>query len=188
MSVAVVESVSVVDAALCHAHADLDALLAGDLSRETDQVILGGLREVERLRRRLAAADHQLIAQAQQRGLGYTRESRDTAGLLVGLLRIGAREAHARARAAAECGPRVSLSGEPLPAEHEQVAAAQAEGEVSVEAARIITSTLRALPVDVDAEYATTVHDTLLDLARQVGPEPLGKAARHALLLADQDG
>jgi hypothetical protein len=188
VSVAVVEPVSVVDAAVGSAHAGLDVLLAADLSREADDAIVAGLREVERLRARLAAADHVLIAQAQQRGLGYTRATRDTAGLLVQLLRIGAREAHARVRAAEVCGPRVNLQGAPLPPQDPAVAAAQAAGEISEQAARIITSTVRALPVDVDTDYATTVHDTLLGLARKVGPDVVGKAARHALLLADQDG
>jgi uncharacterized protein DUF222 len=192
MSVDVIERDSISGAALTGMHERLDDLLTpesvGQLAGETDAAILNALRAIERLRRRLAALDHQLIVQAERRSLGYTHAARDTAGLLASALRIGTREAHARVKAAADCGPRTTLQGEPLPPVFDQVAAAQACGGISTEHARTIVTTMRALPGDVDPDYAQTVHDTLLHLARVADPDQLGKAARHALILAEQDG
>ena len=146
MSVDVVSGVLVSAAALAGAHACLDDLLAADLSAEPDEAMLAALRETERLRRRLSALDHLLITQAEQRGLGYTRAARDTAGLLVTLLRISSREAHARVRAARECGPRTALTGEHLPAVFGDIAAAQGAGvHAEIVASRMTVAELLAL-------------------------------------------
>ncbi|WP_375476602.1 DUF222 domain-containing protein [uncultured Jatrophihabitans sp.] len=174
-------------ASLAAMHAELDTLLGADLSVSSDADILDGLREAERLRRRLAALDHRVVTQLERRGVAQAKGYRDPQTLLVETLRVSRREAHARVSAARNLGPRVSLLGEVLPPVHPEVAAGQAVGVVSVEQSRIIVKALDQLPGHVTVEAADGIRDALLNLAAACGPEVVGKAARHALVTVEQD-
>ncbi|WP_375479037.1 DUF222 domain-containing protein [uncultured Jatrophihabitans sp.] len=174
-------------ASLAAMHAELDTLLGADLSVSSDADILDGLREAERLRRRLAALDHRVVTQLERRGVAQAKGYRDPQTLLVETLRVSRREARARVTAARDLGPRVSLTGEVLPPVYPEVAAGQAAGTVSVEQSRIIVKTLNTLPGHVTVEAGDAIRDALLTLAGVCGPESVGTAARHALVTVEQD-
>jgi hypothetical protein len=57
---------------LADCHAAVDTLLGADLTRASDQELLEGWRELERLRRRLAAVEHRLVLEAESRSLPQT--------------------------------------------------------------------------------------------------------------------
>ena len=131
---------------------------------------------------------HALIAEAETRGLARERGMRSTAVLLSRLLRITAGEARARVAAAADLGPRRGLSGEPLDPIYPAVAAAQAEGVISTQHAKIVIDTVEALPDPVRAEHENQVETDLVGYARQFDPQVLARAARRITALLDPDG
>lgn len=98
---------------LAAAHTVVDELQGVDLTRDTDDSVLEGLRELERLVRRLDSVGYGLINDAQRRGLPDAHGCRSMGRFLRHLLRLDARDAGPRAAAAEAVGPRVGLSGEP---------------------------------------------------------------------------
>ena len=125
---------------LARLDAVLDELTELDLTARSGEQVLGVLAGLEARVRRLAVVDQALVAEVDRRGLAAERGCRSTAALLVGLLRVGHREAAGRVCAAARLAPRVSLTGAPMPAEYPQTAAAQAAGVISPGHARIVTT------------------------------------------------
>src|SRR5882757_4541840 len=93
---------------------------------------------VETQHRRLPVVDHALIAELDHRGAAGELMARDTAALLREVLRVSPREATARHEAAVDLGPGYSFAGQPRPPLLPVVAAAQAEGAISPEHARVI--------------------------------------------------
>jgi hypothetical protein len=72
--------------------AAVDTLLAevadGAVGRLSDADVLAEVRELEVLRRRLATADHALVAELDRRGLAAILAMPSTSALLQGLLRL----------------------------------------------------------------------------------------------------
>jgi hypothetical protein len=91
----------------------LGAVSDGALNRVSDADLLAEVRELERLRRRLAAADHAVISELDRRGLAATLAMRTTPGLLQGLLRLSPHEAR---RNAASTPAASAARGPPSPA------------------------------------------------------------------------
>ena len=119
---------------------------ATDVVGLSDDALLAALTEHEVEDRRRVARRHALIAEVESRGLARERGMRSTAVLLSRLLRITPGDARARVQAAADLGPRRGLSGELLEPIYPVVAAAQAEGAISVAHAKLIVDTVEALP------------------------------------------
>jgi hypothetical protein len=88
--------------------------LPGVVARCGDADLIAEIRELEVLRRRLAAADHLLVAALEQRGIAGLVGPSTTSELLQDVLRLSPREANARVRAAEALGPRTGLTGEAL--------------------------------------------------------------------------
>jgi hypothetical protein len=86
------------------------------------------------------------------------------------------------------CGPRASLTGEPLEPLLPALAAAQAAGAVSGEHARVIVKTLHAFPPDLTAQELTDAEHTLVQLARQARPPEVAKAGARYLAYLRPDG
>src|SRR5919198_2005645 len=86
--------------ALAAAHAALDELAGLDLTGLGEDALLGLWRELERLRRRIPSIEHGLVLEAEARGLPQEHQLRNTAQLLLGLLRLDPHEAAGRVRAA----------------------------------------------------------------------------------------
>ncbi len=146
------------------------------------------MRDLEVQKRRLATVDHALIGEVDARGLAGERACRNTASLLGQVLRISPREAIDRVEAAADLGPRRALSGEVLPPVFPAVAAAQAAGVISPAHALVVTKTVNALPVAVQAEHDESVQQTLLTHAAEVDPVLLRHVARRISDTVNPDG
>jgi hypothetical protein len=184
------ESVRRVDpvVALSAAHAVLDDLLSLDLSGLDDGAMLDYWRDLERLRRRIPAAEHGLVREAEARGLPDRLEVRSVTALLRGLLRLDPGEAAGRVRAAEAAGPRRALTGEPVPAICPAVAGAQAGGEISERHARTIVQVLDRLPDAVQAEHGRQIETDLVGYGAQFDPHILAKLGERILAHHDPDG
>src|SRR5882757_8160039 len=166
----------------------VDALIALDLTRLGRDELLGLLRGLETQRRRLPVMDHGLIAELDHRGAAGELMARDTASLLREVLRVSPREATARHEAAVDLGPGYSFAGQPRPPLLPVVAAAQAEGAISPEHARVIAKTVSDLPKDVEFEHGAAVEARLVAEARRFDPSVLATLARRVVDLLNPDG
>ena len=88
-----------------------------------------------------------------------------TSALLQGLLRLSPYEAKQRVEATRACGPRATLTGEPLPPLHPQLADAQAAGLVSAEHIKVILAALNALPDTLSIEECGLAEKHLIQAA-----------------------
>jgi hypothetical protein len=146
------------------------------------------LSGVERRVRRFATVDHAVIAETDARGVAYERGCSNTSAFVSRLLGVGVGQARLRVRAAEQLAPRRTLTGEVLPAEFRATAAAQAEGAISVEHARTITATIKALPESVREENFDEIEPQLAGYARQFGLDQFRLLARHLVDVLDPDG
>ncbi len=172
-------------AALADVLGELASYLAdvsvGLLGKLTDADVLAELREFEVLRRRLAVADHTLVAELGRRALAGRLVLGSTSALLQATLRLSPHEARQRVAASQVCGPRWGLTGEQLETLLPEVAAAQAAGVVSAEHARVIASALDELPSSVDPSDASTAEQQLVRAASQLQPRQVGLVGQRIL-------
>jgi Domain of unknown function (DUF222) len=164
------------------------AIASYDLTTVAGDQLLELTRALEVQRRANTSIDHRLIAEMQDRGLAGDVGAANTAGLLRGLLRVSGAEARRRVRAAADMGPRRTLTGEASGPLFPRVAAAQAAGVISGEHAAVITSAVGKLPDVIAAEYEAEVEATLVAHAANFDPVELGKIGRRLLDVLDPDG
>jgi hypothetical protein len=167
--------------------AELLALQADDLTGLSDDQVLEYGRQLERTRRLLPSLDHRFISEAERRGLPAASCVK-TVAFLRGLLRLDPREAGARVRAAHAGAPRRALTGEPLPAEFPQVAAAQEAGEISDRHARIIVKTIEKLPDAMQVDHGAQIEADLVGYAERFDPHHLARLAEHVRHCYDPDG
>jgi Domain of unknown function (DUF222) len=166
----------------------VDELLGVELSACSREELLLLTVGVERQRRRLSAADHRLVGQLDSRGVAKELCVSSTAALLSQLLRVGRREAAARVAAAAELGPRHAVTGERLAPVRSRVAAAQADGEISEQHARVIREAITVLPARVQGEQGEAVEQALVEHAAALDPDQLARVARRLGDVLDPDG
>ena len=166
----------------------LDEFTTLDLTRYGDDELRDLLAGVERRVRRFAVVDHALIAETESRGLGQQHGCANTTAFLARLLGIGTGQARLRVRAAQHLAPRRALSGENLPPEFPITAAAQAEGAISVEHARVVTGTIKALPAALRDEQFDEIEAELVDYARRFNLDQFRLLARHLGDVLDPDG
>ncbi|HEY3716653.1 MAG TPA: DUF222 domain-containing protein [Jatrophihabitantaceae bacterium] len=166
----------------------MDALIALDLTRLSRDELLGLLRGVETQDRRLPVVDHALIAELDHRGSAGELMARDTASLLREVLRVSPREAQARCQVAVDLGPGRTVTGQPRPPLLPVVAAAQAEGSISPDHARVIAKTVSELPKDVEAEHGAAVETRLVAEAQRFDPSVLATLAQRVVALLNPDG
>lgn len=144
------------------------------------------VRGVERQCRRLAVVDHALIAELDERHVAAETGCASTAVLLAQLLRLSPAEAKARVAAAADLGPRRSVTGERLPSLFLRVA--QAAGAIAASHARVIIRAIANLPAKVEREHGAVVEATLVDHAASLDPDRLSVLARRIGDTLDPDG
>lgn len=161
---------------------------AGSLDQLSDDEVLTELRELEILRRSLAVADSALIAQLDRRGLAGRLVMSSTAAVLQGVLRLSPHEAKHRVEAARACGPRATLTGEPLPPLRPYLAAAQASGQVSAEHTKVIVAALNALPTTVGAEDCALAEKHLVEAASTLRPREVGMLGHRLVAYLHPDG
>jgi hypothetical protein len=176
------------DALLARLDSVLDEFTTLDLTGHTDDQLIEILTGLEQRVRRFATVDHALIAETETRGVAIQHGCSNTTAFLARLLRIGVGQARLRVRAARELAPRRTLLGEVLQAEFPATAAAQADGAISPEHARVITSTIHALPADVREESFEQIESELAGYARQITLDQFRLLARHLGDVLDPDG
>jgi hypothetical protein len=150
--------------------------------------VLSVLTQMEALTRRLPSLSHRLLARFQREACPRELGAKSLQAVLTERLRIGGTEAHRRLHEAAELGPRVALTGEPLGPVLAKVAAAQADGRIGGEHVRLLRRFFDQLPLAVDAVTRELCEDTLVGVAVGQGPEELRAAAERLKALLDQDG
>ena len=143
---------------------------------------------VETQLRRLPVFDHALIAEMDRRDLAGEVGARSTAAVLVDALRLTPGEAKTRVTAAENLGPRVGLGGEPLPALFPHLLAAQADGAISVEHARVVVHTIDRLPHALQLDHADAVETVLVAHARDFNPTIVAGLGRRIRDHLDPDG
>lgn len=168
--------------------AGVDAVLGLDLVDLNSLELLEVLRAVEVQTRRSAVIGHRLVAEVDDRKVAAEVCQPSTAVLLRQLLCLSPREASRRVKAAADLGPRRTLTRQVLPPLFDRVAAAQAAGVISPEHAWVITATIDKLPHAVEAEYGLAVQNCLLDQAADLDPMRLANLARQLVDYLDPDG
>ncbi len=166
----------------------IDELLDTDLVGLSRAELLDLVRAVETQRRRLAAVDHVLLAELADRRVAAELCVPNLAMLLVQLLLITPGQARARVKAAADLGPRRSLTGEVMPPIFDATAAAQAAGEISLEHARVIVDAIDHLPGAMQALYDRAIEATLITHAHTLDPSRLAVAATRIHDYYDPDG
>jgi hypothetical protein len=166
----------------------IDALAALDLTALSRDELVGLTRAVETQRRRLPVVDHRLVAELDSRGVAFELGCASTAALLRTALRLAPADAKARVTAAADLGPRRAMSGEALPPLFTRVAAAQAEGVISTQHAKVIVDAIDELPAQVQAEHGAGIEERLVADARAFDPAQLCRLARRIVAIIDPDG
>lgn len=169
-------------------NAAVGALVSSPLDGLGDDEVPALAVELERQRRRLAAADLRLIRELEMRRSDGRYGRASVAELLVSLLRITPAEAKARVRDAGDLGTRRTLQGEPLPPLLPATAQAVERGEVSSAHVAVIAKAVDAVPAAAPAGAADIVESTLVEVARHEHPGALAKTATLLLARLDPDG
>ena len=166
----------------------IDSLQLADWPDLSDDEILAAELAVEVQRRRLASIDHALVAELEVRSVAAQHLLRGTPHLLAELLHLDLGEARARVRAAADLGPRTTVTGGPLEPVHPATAAAQADGTISERHATVITRAVHGLPRSLDPDVVDAAERTLADHAQHLAPSELGRVAERLAAHLDPDG
>ena len=165
----------------------LDEVTGGLYDGLNDADLLAELRSLETLRRRLPVADHRLITQLERRDLPAQLAAVGTAALLQAALRLSPYEAKNRIYAAHLLAPQTTSAGEQLPL-LPSLAAAQEEGLVSAEQARVIARALDLLPESVDPEARRAAEQELTEAATLLRPRELGILGQRLRIELDPYG
>jgi Domain of unknown function (DUF222) len=169
----------------------LDAAVDGVLGLDFEALGTGArlelLERVERVRRRLPAAEHPLINQLIQ-----TATAEELSGKLSHAIAdwtlVSRAEASRRMKEAADLGPRRALSGEPLAPVLAGAAAAQREGKLGGAQVSVIRRFYHRLPGWVDAQTRDSAEARLAKKGTQFRPEQLAKLADHLADCLNPDG
>jgi len=168
--------------------AAVDSLLEADLARLSQDELLDVLRGFEVESRRIAAAQHRLVAEVAARNVAGELKYRDTASLLSAVLLLTRSQANDRVNAAELLGPRTSLLGEPLPAVLPATAQALTDGAISPAHTSVIRGLIRELPAPVRDEHQATAEALLAEHAASMDTAQLRQAAARILGLLHPDG
>jgi hypothetical protein len=159
--------------------ADLDRALELSTEALTTPERLALLERCEKLRRRLPALEHPVINQIAA-GSDPAELGGKLPWAIADRLRITRAEARCRIDAAADLGPRHTITGEPLEPVLPATAAAQRAGELGAEHLRAIRSFWHALPGDVDPAERDRAEAQLAKYCQGFRPDQVTKLA-HAM-------
>ncbi|WP_072750259.1 HNH endonuclease signature motif containing protein [Rhodococcus maanshanensis] len=166
----------------------VDELCDADLTSLADRELIDALARLEKSLRRASAVGHNLIVEAVERSLPGKLGHKTVNKLLVGVLRISAADASARVTAAKSLGTWHALSGQPLPADLPETAAAQRDGAIGPDHARAVREVIRKIPHAVSSSDVAVAEQILADLARSATPEDVEKAGHDLLAYLNPDG
>ncbi|SEK24876.1 HNH endonuclease signature motif containing protein [Rhodococcus maanshanensis] len=166
----------------------VDGLCATDLTGLPDGELTVTMRRLERSLRRASTVGHNLIVETAERSLPGKLGHKTVNKMLVEVLRISATDASARVTAAKSLGTWHSLSGQPLPADLPETAAAQRDGAIGPDHARAVREVIRKIPHAVSSSDIAVAEQILADLARSATPEDVEKAGHDLLAHLNPDG
>ncbi|MHA3023949.1 HNH endonuclease signature motif containing protein [Mycobacterium sp. BMJ-28] len=166
----------------------VDKLSAAAFDDATVAELLEVQSALEQVYRRIPAVQHQVLAAVKAQSSPGELGIRSWADVLSIRLRVSHTEACRRLAEGELLGPRRALTGGALEAVYPATAAALARGELTAEHVRIITTTMKKIPFQVDDQGRTEAEVTLAAVAATQTPEGLRRAARLLLELLDPDG
>jgi hypothetical protein len=150
--------------------------------------VLDAMRRLESESRRIAAAQHRLVAEVAARNVAGELKYRDTASLLSAVLLLTRSQANDRVNAAELLGPRASLLGEPLPPVLPATASSLSAGSISPAHTGVIRGLVRELPAPIRDEHQATAEALLAEHAASMDTAQLRQAAARILGLLHPDG
>ncbi|MEV0298023.1 DUF222 domain-containing protein [Nocardia sp. NPDC050710] len=163
-------------------------LLEAPLTGLSNDAVVCALREVEQASRMLAAVGHRLIVEASDRSLPSHSGTGTVKRFLMQTLRLSSADAAARVGAATSLGTWHDMGGEPVEPHLPATAAAQADGDISVDHARGIAAVMKRVPGSTrDAEFRAA-EEILADFARTGSPDDIPKVGEAILARLDPDG
>jgi hypothetical protein len=174
-----------VAAAIAIGEFDLTALVR--LDGPSDGLLAAG-RMVELGRRAAGAFDRNYVTALEAGDEPARHACPSTAVFLRDQLRLSIGEGRRRVALTHACGPRIGLSGDPLPPRLPALAAAISQGQVSADQAAVVLRTMDALPGCLTAEQVEATEAVLVDAALVCEPGRLGTFATRVLDRADPDG
>lgn len=145
------------------------------------------LERLEQDTRRLPQSAHALINHVAKQS-DETELGGKLGHALANRLRISRGEAGRRIREAEDLGPRLSVTGEPLPPRLASTAARQRAGQIGAEHVAVIRRFLQRLPDFVDLETRQTAEAQLARLGVEHRPDELAKLADKLLDCLNPDG
>ena len=163
-------------------------LIEQSVEEFTHAELLELMTELETVSWQMPTIGHRLVARLQREASPVAVGAKSWKAVLSTRLRISGKDATRRLAEAQDLGPRTALTGEPLAPVHDTLADAQAEGTIGPEHVAVIRGFFDTLPPWVDPTTREQAEATLVDVATGLGPEDLGKAAKHLATLIDQDG
>ncbi|MFI6431289.1 HNH endonuclease signature motif containing protein [Rhodococcus oryzae] len=166
----------------------VEGLCDSDLTGLSDAELTDTMRRLERSLRRTSAVGHNLIVETTERSLPGKLGHKSVNKLLIAVLRISAADASARVTAAKALGTWHALSGEQLPADLPDTAAAQRDGDIGADHARAIREVIRKIPHTVSSSDVAVAEQILAELARSATPEDVEKAGHNLLAHLNPDG
>ncbi|ORX02681.1 hypothetical protein AWC27_28365 [Mycobacterium szulgai] len=165
----------------------LDAVLALDLEGLNTQELLAHLERIERVRRRLPAAEHGAINLLARQATAEELCGRLSHAVAEWTLTSRA-EAGRRIREAADLGDRRALTGEPLAPILGATAAAQRDGKLGDGQVAVIRRFFQKLPVSVDHATRESAEERLAKEGTQFRPEQLAELAARLMNCVNPDG
>ncbi|MCZ4555246.1 DUF222 domain-containing protein [Rhodococcus maanshanensis] len=166
----------------------IEGLCDSDLTGLSDAELTDTMRRLEKTLRRASAVGHNLIVETAERSLPGKLGHKTFNKLLIGVLRISAADASARITAAKSLGTWHALSGQPLPVDLPETAAAQRDGDIGPDHARAIREVIRKIPHTVSSSDVAVAEQILAELARSAPPEDVEKAGHELLAHLNPDG
>jgi hypothetical protein len=161
----------------------------GGLDGLDNAELVGFWQSFESFRNGLPVVDHRLITDSTARGLPEAVVQPSMRQVLVHLLRLSPGEAARRVAAAEACGERVSMLGEVLSPRRPELAAAQRQGQVSVEQVAIIERALGKVDrPGFDRAEIVAGERLLTEFAQTCGTKDLRHLADRFVDVIDPDG
>ncbi|WP_104183437.1 HNH endonuclease signature motif containing protein [Mycobacterium avium] len=176
-----------VSAAFDAIDAALDELLDCDYAALATREKLALLNRCERLRRRLPAIEHPLI-NALARDASPAELGGRLSHAIAEATLISRAEAARRVHTAADLGPRVGLTGEPLPPVLAATAARQREGSLGLEQVAVIRKFCHQLPGWIDQATRERAETDLANQGGRYRPEQLAALAGTLADCLNPDG
>nr|WP_246044990.1 HNH endonuclease signature motif containing protein [Rhodococcus oryzae] len=166
----------------------VEGLCDSDLTGLSDDELTDTMRRLEKTLRRASVVGHNLIVETVERSLPGKLGHKSLNKLLIGVLRISAADASVRVTAAKALGTWHALSGQSIPADLPETAAAQRDGDIGADHARAIREAIRKIPHAVSSSDVTAAEQILAELARSATPEDVEKAGHTLLAHLNPDG